>query len=426
MAAKIFRDPLYNYISIERDRDRWLLDLLECAEVQRLRRIHQLGITYLTYTGADHSRLSHSLGVVHLMQEALAHLAATVPDVKIDEVRQPLLAAALIHDVGHAPFSHLFEQCFGTDHEEWSLTIIRSSESEVNAVMRRVDRELPERVAALIDTHALGPPPWQKHLLSSQLDVDRLDYLRRDSLFTGAGFGHFDWFRLLHTFMLHGPSPAERDLVWVEKAAVAIEEYIFARFYMYQNVYHHKTTRGYEKLLQAMWTHARALRADGHDIGLLKPLAEFWDTPAPSVRQFLALEEFVVLTQVQAWADHRNHALRDLARRFLNRKGFSAIDAPSDDDGKLEFALREAATAHGLTPSECYVLRDDFEGTAQTVYIPGKGDDNQAIHLLVNDGNKPVEISEVLPRLKALTAEPPRPVRYYVPRELQAEALRRT
>ena len=114
------------------------------------------------------------------------------------------------------------------------------------------------------------------------------DYLRRDSLFTGAGYGHYDHFRLLHTFQLHQGENGYRDLVWTEKAMYAIEEYIFSRFYMYQNVYMHKTTRGYEKLLHRLWERAKALRNDGVDVALLKPIEMFWSTENPSVRQYLA------------------------------------------------------------------------------------------------------------------------------------------
>lgn len=149
MAAKIFRDPLYNYISIDRERDGWLLKLLDCPEVQRLRRIHQLGVSYFTYPGADHSRLSHSLGVLHLCQEALRHLETLTRDAQADAARHPLLAAALVHDVGHGPFSHLFEPCLDIKHEVWSCNIIRSPESQVNQALRDIDSGLPERVAAL-------------------------------------------------------------------------------------------------------------------------------------------------------------------------------------------------------------------------------------------------------------------------------------
>src|SRR5437588_8136184 len=171
MSSKIIRDPLYNYISIDRKRDRWLLDLLHTPEMQRLRRIHQLGVSYLTYPGADHNRLAHSLGVLHLMQQALQHLTSICNDEHVNRGRAPLFAAAMVHDVGHGPFSHLFEPCLDIDHEVWSCKIIRSSESEVNRVLRNIDSLLPERVAALVEKDNFTPAIWQKNLLSSQLDV---------------------------------------------------------------------------------------------------------------------------------------------------------------------------------------------------------------------------------------------------------------
>src|SRR5438067_210695 len=119
MSAKIFRDPLYNYISIDRQTEGWLLELIETPEVQRLRRIHQLGVSFLTYTGADHSRFCHSLGVLHLMKQAVAHVATQVDRSVVENARISLLAGALLHDIGHGPFSHLFEPCLEIDHEKW-------------------------------------------------------------------------------------------------------------------------------------------------------------------------------------------------------------------------------------------------------------------------------------------------------------------
>lgn len=134
MSSKVFRDPLYNYIGIDRKRDGWLIDLLDCRELQRLRRIHQLGVSYFTYPGADHNRLVHSLGVLHLTLQALQHLKNTFDDEQVNQARAPLLAAALVHDVGHGPFSHLFEPCLGIDHEEWSKAIILSEDTEIQVV----------------------------------------------------------------------------------------------------------------------------------------------------------------------------------------------------------------------------------------------------------------------------------------------------
>src|SRR5262249_54027352 len=197
----------------------------------------------------------HSLGVVHLMQQALEHLGRlSGDDDQTSHARAPMLAAAMIHDVGHGPFSHLCETCLGTDHEEWSRAIILCEETGVHQVLRaHFDPEFPRRIADLIDRDNQDQPAWQKYLLSSQLDMDRLDYLRRDSLCTGAGYGHFDWYRLLNTFEVHEGTGSGRDIVWPEKSLLAIEEYIFARYYMYHNVYLHKATRGFEKLLEAWW-----------------------------------------------------------------------------------------------------------------------------------------------------------------------------
>lgn len=433
MSFKTFRDPLYNYITIDRAADGWLLELLDTPEVQRLRRVHQLGISVLTYPGADHNRLAHSLGVLHLMHQALDQLRRRGGDDEVERARTPLLAAALVHDVGHGPFSHVFEACLGTDHEEWSLRVIRSEETGVNRVLRRVDSALPAAVAALIGRDAPGRPVWQRYLLSSQLDMDRLDYLRRDSLFTGAGYGHFDWFRLLGAMELTDVGAGGRDLVWGEKARFAIEEYIFARFYMFQNVYLHKTTRGFEKMLEAIWRRARGLHADGRDAGLLPVLAAFWDTPHPAVRQYLGIEEFTVLSQLQAWTAHPDRALSDLSRRFLERDRLAMVEAPgggetAPDYRAWEEALHQLVAGAGYDPPEVYCLRDDLEACYNQPYFPEKESDEQsvknAIRVRVEGEPRPVEISRLQPRLQPLTQEPFGRVRYYLPRELRAQAKR--
>lgn len=430
MPAKIFRDPLYNYISIERDTDQWLLDLLDCPEVQRLRRIHQLGISHFTYLGADHSRLCHTLGVLHLMQLALAHLGAH--DRQVGRGRDPLLAAALLHDVGHGPFSHVFEPCLGIDHESWSCRIILE-DSEVNKVLRDVDPDLPKIVAALIDENNHDYPCWEKNLLASQLDVDRLDYLRRDSLFTGAGYGHFDWYRILNTFHLHGPMSLERDIVWEEKAAFAIEEYIFARFYMYWNVYLHRTTRGFEKMLVAMWQRAKQLWAEGKDVRLLPAIEQLWKSKEPAIQDYLAVEEFTVLGQMQNWTAHADKALSDLARRFLSRKRFVAVEASIFQDPlaqnlrEWEEALQKLIGAKSEYESaEMYCLTDKLKAKYTEPYYPEKEPDEQgisnAIRLQKGDLKQPVEISELLPRLRPVTEKPQDKYRFYVPKDMEREA----
>ncbi|MBL7644854.1 MAG: HD domain-containing protein [Candidatus Hydrogenedentes bacterium] len=434
MAAKLFRDPLYNYIAIDRKKDGWLIDLINCPEVQRLRRIHQLGVSNITYPGADHTRFAHSLGVTHLMQLVLDHLIRQSDKESIRKARQALLATALLHDVGHGPFSHLFETCLNINHEQWSIAIIRDENSKVNQVLKGQDTYLPNHVVDLIDSNDTKHPEWQRALMSSQLDVDRMDYLRRDSLFTGAGYGHFDWHRLLTTVeFYHG----ETDLVWPEKSALAIEEYIFARYYMYQNVYLHKTTRGFEQLLQAMWTRANQLRLDGIHIDANPVLDRFWkvDNPEPGtlpIEDYLRLEEFTVLEQIQRWKGHSDKSLADCATRFLDRDGFAMVEPPpppnplkADDFGEWEPEMHKLLRRNGYEEPTMYCLKDCVKGKYRQPYREEKEAENQSavntIRVIV-DG-EPVAIGEHLPRLRAVIKPPEDRILYYVPKEIREDAV---
>ncbi len=428
MADKVFRDPLYNYISIDRSCDAWLLALLDTPEVQRLRRIHQLGVSNFTYPGADHNRLAHSLGVVHLMQAALDHLEKEHSDQGIKSARQSLLAAALLHDVGHGPFSHLFEPCLGIDHEEWSVAIILDESTSVNKILSSQSTYLPHSVADLVQKDNVKSPPWQKALLSSELDVDRLDYIRRDSLFTGAGYGHFDWHRILTTFRLVGE---EKTPVWPRKAAMAIEEYVYARFYMYQNVYLHKTTRGFEVLLKAMWRRADKLRNESVDVSPMPALARLWkvEKPSPatvSIGNYLDIEEFTVLGQMQVWRNSADPILSDLASRFLSRDGFAMVEPPTlpralqQNYAPWEAAVHERLKANGFTDPQWYCLADDIKPKYRRPYRAEKDPEEQTptnTIFVEDDGGKPVEISTVMPRLQPISEGQSIQRRYYVPKE---------
>jgi hypothetical protein len=438
---KIFRDPLYNYISIDRAKDGWLLKLLDSPPMQRLRRIHQLGVSHFTYTSADHSRLSHSMGVLHLMQQALISVKRNLgaEDRQVENFRDALLATSLLHDVGHGPFSHVFEACLGVDHETWSCRIITDPEGPVQAILRDVHPDLPRITSSLIQEDNHEYPRWVKNLLSSQLDVDRLDYLRRDSLLTGAGYGHFDWFRILNTLRLWGPMGNGRDLVWSEKAALAIEEYVFSRYYMYWNVYLHKTTRGFEKLVEAVWKRAAELYRNGTDVALIRPIADFWGAKEPSVRQYLALTEAAVLFQMQLWLEHDDRGLSDLSRRFLDRDRLVAVEPPAQIEARdldvenpyeeWEEALRNLVGSDTrFQPVESYCLRDNLKAKYTEPYFPERESDEQAvvnaIRLVVPTNSEPIEISELQPRLKPLTAKPKPRVRYYLPKEFESRADR--
>lgn len=423
---KICRDPLYNYVAIDRDRDEWLLDLIDTPEVQRLRRIHQLGVSHFTYPGADHSRLSHTLGVLHLMQQAWRRIEMIGTGPEIELARPLLLTAAVLHDVGHGPFSHLLEPALGIDHEDWSCRIIRSEETEVH--QRLVGRTIPiDDITALIEKGKHQRPAWQNTLLSSELDVDRLDYLRRDSYFTGSGYGHYDWYRILNSF-LFAEIEGQRILVWPDKAKYAIEEYIFSRFYMYQNVYQHKTTRGFEKILLAAWDRAKKIGDGGQDAWFVSEIDAFLEADEPSVKQYLALEDATLIYQLQVWTRHPDKVLNDLAKRFLGRKHFAAIEDPVSEEPfqgarqDWEEEVQRVVGEHGFDP-EYYMLRDDLKLTVYNPYTPEKEEEEQdpynAIFIQCPDGGRPREISRILERLAQVTGVRERQYRYYVPKECQ-------
>jgi HD superfamily phosphohydrolase len=435
MSSKVFRDPLYNYVSIDLSCDKWLLDVLNTREVQRLRRIHQLGVSNITYPGADHNRLVHSLGVMHLMQMAMGHFAQDHQETQIDLARPALLAAALVHDVGHGPYSHLFEPCLEINHEHWSHKIITDPSCELHDKLKACDSALPQAVADLINPDNQDRPPWQKYLVSSQLDMDRLDYLRRDSLFTGAGYGHFDWHRLITTMELEGDSPHEWEIVWGRKAMLAIEEYVFSRYYMYQNVYLHKTTRGFEQMLIAMWRRARELRDETTDVELMPAIAEFWNAGEnAATHQYLAIEEFTVLNQIDTWKHHGDPGLSDLAGRFLNRIPFAMVDAPDlpselgSDLSAFDDALQELiGKDSSFRQVTMYCLKDTVKPKYNQPYFPEKETDEQSVKNAIRvrlDSGESVEISTLLPRMQPMTELPTGKVRYYVPRELREDALK--
>ena len=429
---KIFRDPLFNYVAVDRKSNAWLLDLIDSPEFQRLRRIRQLGVSSLTYPGAEHSRFSHSLGVLHLMGMAVAEMHRLDPS-RADEAGAKLLAAALLHDIGHGPLSHMSEMCIGEEHEKWTAKIIKSEQTEVCKILtKQFGKDMPGRIAALIEKDNPSAVLWQKQLLSSELDVDRLDYLMRDSLFSGAGYGHYDWYRLLHTFKLHEAN-GEATLIWSKKATYAIEEYIFARFYMYQNVYLHKTTRGFEKMFQAMWSYAKDLHKDGKDVSLLDPISEFWREPE-NVERYLRLDDTVILRQVQEWMGSPHAPLKDLATRFVDRKRFVHVRAPPPKDpigdseeycnDEWEEEPRKLVAGKGHEPADMYALKDERKMKFYDPYVPEPetGEQDPCTAILIDMPGGPEEISKRLPRLENVTRKQVAEVYYYVPQDAQAEA----
>jgi HD superfamily phosphohydrolase len=251
----LYRDPVHGIITLNRSRrhERTLAELLDAAEVQRLRRIRQLGLAYLVYQGAEHSRFTHVIGVMHLMGSILRRLSEFYPiDREMIFLGQ---CAGLLHDVGHGPFSHVFERFTQIDHEDWTREIIVSPHSEVHSVLSASSIDLPEKLVAILHERK-HQPRVLTDLIASQLDADRFDYLARDSLMTGVKHGVFDLERLIHMLRIH---PKTGRLVVAQKGIMPLEKYLHARYYMYRQVYQHKTVVAAEAMLTAMMNRVQQL-----------------------------------------------------------------------------------------------------------------------------------------------------------------------
>ncbi|MFR5527595.1 MAG: HD domain-containing protein, partial [[Clostridium] innocuum] len=242
---KVFRDPIHDYVYVQ---DQVILDLINTKEFQRLRRIHQLGTTSFVFHGAEHTRFSHSLGCYEVARRIVESFARNYPSktpsdgLWNNDERLVTLCAALLHDIGHGAYSHTFEHIFNTDHEKFTTRIITDPQTEVNQVLRRISPDFPTKVASVI-SHDY-PNPQVVQLISSQIDADRMDYLLRDSYYTGTNYGNFDLTRILRVMR-----PYEHGIAFQMSGIHAVEDFIVSRFQMYVQVYFHSVSRSMEVIL---------------------------------------------------------------------------------------------------------------------------------------------------------------------------------
>src|SRR5690606_5546804 len=249
--VKVFKDPVHRYVHVK---DRLIWDLIATPEFQRLRRIKQLGTTYLTFHGAEHSRFNHSLGVYEIVRRIINKMESQEGWNK--EERLVCLCAALLHDLGHGPFSHSFEKVFSLDHEEFTKKIILE-DTNVNAVLSRIASDFPLKVAQVIDKSYADK--LVVSVISSQIDADRMDYLLRDAYYTGVSYGQFDMERILRVMR-----PTEDQIVIKSTGMHAVEDYIMSRYQMYWQVYFHPVTRSAEVILTKIFHRVKKLYEEGY------------------------------------------------------------------------------------------------------------------------------------------------------------------
>lgn len=314
---KIFNDPVYGFISIP---DEMIFDIIEHPYFQRLRRIQQLGLTHYVYPGALHTRFHHALGAMHLMDNALEMIRSKGTDITEGEFLSAIIAI-LLHDIGHGPFSHALEHSIVSNisHEDISHTIMQH-------LNNHFDCKLENALHIFSGTY---PRAFFHQLVSGQLDVDRLDYLTRDSFFTGVSEGIIGTERIIKMINV-----CQNELVIEEKGIYSIEKFLISRQLMYWQVYLHKTVISAEVLLIKTLQRAHELCSAGEHVHCSPSLEPFLRKKITKeefisdnfyIQQFCSIDDFDIISSIKLWTAHGDNILSELSKRVINRRLFRTV-----------------------------------------------------------------------------------------------------
>ncbi len=403
MSAKwpqLLHDSVHHLIPFEEsDCDKLLLKLINTREFQRLRRIKQLGFSETVFPGANHSRFAHCIGVLQMARVFLNRLRVVCKTVD-DHVFKVVTCAALLHDLGHGPFSHAFEKVTKDDHEKRTREIVESEDTEVHKRLAEHDPKLPEAIASFWKgAAALAVPSFLAQVVSSQLDADRFDYLLRDSYAAGVDYGEFDHLWLIAH--LHVDEEHSR-LYLSSKALLAAEAYVFARYHMYRTVYFHKTTRAAEVMLRLLFQRYSSM-VSGKSFAEANAVVP--DAPKEVVTAFsskitlhdyLKLDDHSISQFCKACEASGDASLQRLGTGLLHRRYLKAIDLT---DFRPEAVVQFSLQAVELLKSKGYdadVLSytDVPRDTPYKMYDPDTEAPNTQIYIEGSDG-KPTEISKL-------------------------------
>jgi HD superfamily phosphohydrolase len=371
---KIINDPVFGFINIPND---FLYDIIQHPYFQRMNRIKQLGLTSTVYPGAQHTRLQHSLGAMYLMGEAIAQLRLVGNEITSAEA-DGVLACILLHDIGHGPFSHTLEHSVVSEicHEEISLLMMQKINGEV-------DGKLDVAIDIFTNTY---PKKFLHQLVSGQLDMDRMDYLSRDSFFSGVSEGIIGSARIIKMLNIHND-----QLVVEAKGIYSIEKFLVARRLMYWQVYLHKTAVAAEKMLMNILKRAKELASNNIEL-FASPALHYFLYNEVNKHVFLndrnALDHFAMLDDsdlicsIKVWSTHTDIVLSELCRSFTNRRLFKVeIGTDLIDETVRQQYLKQYQKHFGVTTSEAEYFMGD-ETVSTDTYSPE--DDN--INILYKDG----------------------------------------
>jgi HD superfamily phosphohydrolase len=364
-------------------------DLIDTPEFQRLRRVRQLGLAYFAYQTAEHSRFTHSLGAFHLASRVLERLSRKYEIAEDDALA--VRVAALLHDVGHGPFSHVIESALGFHHEDFTVEAVLDRSGGIGLVLKQHSETLAGGIADIIRGNfrrmALG------QLVSSQLDVDRMDYLLRDTMMTGVKYGIYDLEWVLKSIEID----EERDQLYVSAPGIhAVEDYLQARYYMFRQVYFHRTLRAAEAVLRSTLKRALDLFGAGGGVWCASTTAmeSVLSGKKLSLAEHLSLDDSDFTFHIKRWADSDDHVLADLASRFTGRRLFKALDLdmPSEERSQFVAEARDAVRQAGFDPAY-YFTEDTAAHESHFFYSSDRGKPKDLIY--VEDGFSRPQIREI-------------------------------
>jgi HD superfamily phosphohydrolase len=372
-SRKIINDPVYGFITIDHP---LILDIIAHPYYQRLRRIYQMAFAHLVYPGAVHSRLHHSLGAYHLMCNALNELKSKGVDITQEEELGARIAI-LLHDVGHGPYSHTLEKELINDvhHETLSILIMKVLNKEFNG-------QLQTAIEIFTNNY---PKKFLSQLIAGQIDVDRMDYLTRDSFFTGVSEGVIGYDRIIKMLTVHNG-----QLMVEEKAIYSIEKFLVSRRLMYWQVYLHKTVLSAEMMLVKIIQRAKELIEKGIKTqAATSALNYFLQNPAVDHKTeehldtFCSLDDFDVMATVKNWMDHPDKILSILCRGLVDRKLYKVkLQADAFDDSLVNKKKKELIQRFGISNEEAdyFVFRGEAINTTYSL-------EDERINILFKDGS---------------------------------------
>ena len=392
---RVFRDPVHGLIEFRGTQDRAISELLDTRAMQRLRRIKQMGFAWLVYPGAEHSRFGHALGAFHVAQRVIAQLRLEQP------LALHIKVAALLHDIGHGPFSHAWEHVFaGGGHEQWGGRIV-AEDTELRAALESLEPGLPDTLSSFW-TKAYHPH-FARKLVSSQLDVDRLDYLLRDGHYSGAGYATFDLDWILHAIQI-GRVRSDQDdptdlVIDYRRGMYAVEQYLFARSYMYAQVYHHKTVRAAEWMFIKAMERFTQLARQGAEPPGLAVAGKMARGVEVSAAEYQRLHDVSVSAALDRWAGNdgdgvpaEDPVLSDLCKRLTERRLFKTFDLGDDKlaGERLAPLALEVATRHFGAAGAYYFHVDSARAVGY------RADDEEELHVIDHPRYGAVTLSRLL------------------------------